>query len=107
MTRVWRRGLPGSWGATGTIRYSALMLSPIRLPACMPRRWRSPAWLDGGGQLLDIALHDVAAFCAGGDCAPDSCAAAAADVALPLARVASARAAEPGVDTSRVLREFT
>ena len=65
------------------------------------------AWLDGGGQLLDIALHDVAAFCAGANCAPDSCAAAAAEIALPLARVASARAAEPGVDTSRVLREFT
>ncbi len=63
------------------------------------------SWLDGGGQLLDIALHDVAAFCAA-RCVPEPCAAPAEDVALPSARVDCARAAELGADTSRVLREF-
>ena len=65
------------------------------------------AWLDGGGQLLDIALHDVAAFSAGAAREPDPGVVPAAEVALPLARVACERAAEPGVDTARVLREFT
>ena len=64
------------------------------------------AWLDGGGQLLDIALHDVAAFCAAAGSVPESCMAPAQEVALPVARVGTARAAELGADTSRVLREF-
>jgi len=65
------------------------------------------AWLDGGGQLLDIALHDVAAFCAGAGCESDPGAVPLVEAALPLVRVACEQAAEPGVDTARVLREFT
>ena len=64
------------------------------------------AWFDGGGQLLDVALHDVAACCAGAGAVTAAGAARAADVALPFARAATARAAGLGADTARVLREL-
>jgi len=62
------------------------------------------AWQSGGGLLIDIALHDVTAWCINAgvdDSLPEESA-----IAEPRARVPSARAARAGADTDRVLREF-
>lgn len=61
------------------------------------------AWRGGGGLLLDIALRDVAAYCAAG-VAVDG--AAAVEAQPPRARAVTAAAAALGADTERVLREF-
>jgi len=62
------------------------------------------AWQAGGGQLLDIALCDVVAYCIGtGRVAP---AGAELEVAVPVARAAPGRASESGADTARILAEF-
>ena len=61
------------------------------------------AWRSGGGQLLDVALCDVAAYCAGGWTAA---ATATVEAAVPAARAVTARAAALGADTARVLNEF-
>ena len=62
------------------------------------------SWLDGGGRLLDISLHGVAAY---GAALHDTTHAVAGHAAQPpQARAVSARAATPGRDTARVLREF-
>ena len=62
------------------------------------------SWLDGGGRLLDISLHGVAAY---GAALHDTTHAVAGHAAQPpQARAVSARAAPPGRDTARVLREF-
>ena len=62
------------------------------------------SWLDGGGRLLDISLYGVAAY---GAALHDTTHAVAGHAAQPpQARAVSARAATPGRDTARVLREF-
>ena len=63
------------------------------------------AWRSGGGLLLDLALHDVAAWCiAVGAVAEDP--AAAVQVEQPRARPRHAYAGPAGSDTARVMREF-
>lgn len=62
------------------------------------------SWLDGGGRLLDISLHGVAAYGASLHNGAHALAGQAAQP--PRARAVSARAATPGRDTARVLREF-
>lgn len=64
------------------------------------------AWLQGGGVLLDIALRDVVGWCIGmGPTEPvlESC---GIEAKPPMARSPHARAAPPGADTTRVLREL-
>ncbi len=64
------------------------------------------AWRSGGGQLLDVALRDVVAYCIS---AGQNCAAGAApgiEISPPVARVVTVRAASLGADTERVLNEF-
>lgn len=64
------------------------------------------AWRSGRGGLFDVSLHAVASHCATlhavSGAQPDE----ALSAAPPVARVPHARAAELGVDTARVLREF-
>jgi len=60
-------------------------------------------WRDGGGQLLDVALHDVVAYCIGAGCAGMG---RAESAVRPVARASVARAAALGADTVRVLSEF-
>jgi hypothetical protein len=62
------------------------------------------AWLDGGGQLLDLALRDVVAYCIGAGYAPPD---TGEEASRPVARTAPARAAELGADTARLLKEFS
>ncbi len=63
-------------------------------------------WQQGGGQLLDLSLCDLVAYCiAAGRAALDDVPPEAA--APPVARPATALAAELGEDTGRVLREFS
>ena len=64
------------------------------------------AWSNGGGLLLDVSLHAVAAHCAAADGGSESEVAAEIEVSAPVARAVAARAAALGADTSRVLREF-
>lgn len=73
----------------------------------------------GGGQLLDISLHDVVAHCI--SATTRSCntetdglaryriadSAATHQAELPVARVPSARAVASGADTRRILKEFS
>jgi len=72
-------------------------------------------WKAGGGVLLDVALHDVVAYCIseGGvthknDSLPPHSASAAftGQVTKPVARLATQKAAALGSDTQRVLKEF-
>jgi crotonobetainyl-CoA:carnitine CoA-transferase CaiB-like acyl-CoA transferase len=63
------------------------------------------AWRSGGGVLLDLALHGVAAWCiAVGAVEEDP--AAALQVAQPRARVRHVCAVPAGSDTARVIREI-
>lgn len=64
------------------------------------------SWRDGGGQLLDIALREVVAHCVDVGGAARQRRQSADDVALPAARAATARAADLGADTARVISEF-
>ncbi len=63
------------------------------------------AWHNGGGQLLDVPLRDVAAWCIGAGTASAETIPPRA-VSRPVARPVTARAADMGADTARVLKEF-
>lgn len=64
------------------------------------------AWENGGGQLLEITLRDVVAHCISSGSTSVAETSLSEDAFKPVAREVTARAAELGVDTVRVLREF-
>lgn len=63
-------------------------------------------WQAGGGQLLDIALRDVVAYCIAAGRVPVSRGGKVPEAALPEARIAPVRAVQLGADTARILAEF-
>jgi len=67
-------------------------------------------WQQGGGQLLDVALHNVVAYCIDAGVHAESAAASIAPgaetAALPVARVNPVAAAELGAHTESVLKEL-
>lgn len=74
------------------------------------------AWLQGGGQLLDVSLHGVVSYCSlapahltesGANTDPaDTTEPTPADAAPPVARMSAGVAAELGAHTSSILKEF-
>lgn len=64
------------------------------------------AWRSGHGGLFDVSLHAVASYCAALHLPVDANTASEFPVAAPVSRPVRERAAAPGVDTVRVLREF-
>jgi len=63
-------------------------------------------WQQGGGQLLDVALHDVVAYCIATGSAAASIVTKPEAAELPVARVDSIAAVELGAHTEAVLKEF-
>lgn len=64
------------------------------------------SWLSGGGQLLDISLHDVAAHCISAGCVSSPRDLPTYPAVPAFARTPTVKAAALGADTASVLREF-